>query len=97
MSDAIEITRGACLDVEIVWTDENGAPMDMSAYAWSVFETVPQFVATFDATDANIGKIKMHVGDTSLFGLGRVNHFRLRGTPVSGCDETTEPIWVGVA
>lgn len=97
MSDAIEITRGACLDVEIVWTDENGAPMDMSAYTWTVFDTVPQFVATFDTTDAAAGKIKMHVGDTSLFGLGRVNHFRLRGTSGFGCDETTERVWVGVA
>lgn len=98
MSDAIEITRGACLDIDIIWTDENGAPMDMSGYTWSVFDAQPPMVASFDTTDAATGKIKMHVGDTSAFGLGRVNHFRLSGAPALGsCAETTERIWVGVA
>ena len=98
MSDAIEITRGACLNIDIIWTDENGAPMDMSGYVWSVFDTMPAMAATFDTTNASVGKILMHVGDTSAFGLGRVNHFRMYGAPALGsCAETTERIWVGVA
>jgi len=93
---SIIINRGECLHSTLSWTDENGAPIDITGRTFQLFDAQPEFTAQFTVTDAAAGQVEMRVADTSSLGLGRVNRFRVSMSLDGGCVDTTPLIWIEV-
>lgn len=96
MSSSIVINRGECLDIDLLWTDENGDPIDITGRTFAVVDAHPEFTAAFTTTDATGGAVSMHADDTSNLRLGRVNSFRISMSLPDSCLDTTPPIWITV-
>ena len=96
MSSSIIINRGECLDVGLLWTDTNGAAINITGRTFAVLEAFPAFSAVFTITNAVGGAVSMHVADTSMLRLGMTNSFRVSMALPAACLETTPPIWISV-
>ena len=97
MSDEIVINRGECLSVQLNYTDENGAPIDITGATFALADVWPSpVVAVFTITDAPNGAATLYVADTTPFPIGRRSRFRIKMNLGGACDEVTPPIWVDV-
>lgn len=101
MSDAIEVTRGECLRAQGTWTDEDGAPIDLTGRTLSIAEAYPRALeaGTVTVTDAAAGEFEVFVPAETMAaaGRGRVNWLRLEMELPGGCPDTSERFWVEVA
>lgn len=101
MKPFITTTKGSCIKHEIQYTDEEGTPIDITDYQFSVFESVPSIIktnTTFTVENAAEGKVEMYLDAESALSLqlGSANWFRLSIVDPHGCRETTEKIGIVV-
>lgn len=97
--DAIEIEKGECVDVEIVWEDEGG-PVDLTGMDLSISEANPSSLigGQFIATDPENGKGVLRIDQplASDLRMGRSNWVRLSIKHPGGCPDITPQIWIAV-
>ncbi len=99
-NDSVMTTYGSCIDLELEYTDEDGAPEDVTGDTFAILRaSCPAFeAAVFTKTDAVQGKVHFHLpaADAAKLFLGRVNWFRVQRTLPDGCEDNSEAIWVSV-
>lgn len=101
MKPFITTTKGSCIKQVIQYTDDEGTPIDITGYQFSVFESVPPIIktnTTFTVENALEGRIEMYLDDESALNLrlGSANWFRLSVVDPYGCRDTTDKIGIVV-
>jgi hypothetical protein len=102
MNDTVMLRQGSCLRLECVFRDDNGDPENLAGDRFEIRDARPQSLATdlaIHLVEPEAGRIGLELereGSRRL-GHGRVNHFRLCRILASGCEDSTNLIWIEVA
>lgn len=99
--DTAEVNRYECIIAEVNWTDEDGAPIDLTGRTLSIIESSPRSLmdATVTITDAIAGQSELFISKelSRTMGVGRVNWIRISMSVGGSCIDTTPLIWISPA
>lgn len=96
-----QINYGETIDLELVYKDENGAPINVSTAVPSIFSSAPDVIqkhASLTITDGPNGKVRFLLDRTHALELrkGRQNRFRIQMIFGADSDDVTPDIWLQV-
>lgn len=91
MAQCLEFTLGSSWDIDLVFTDEAGAPEDVTEDTFSVINAKPEAIenAEFTKTDAEAGEVRMHLAAEHVAGLRVGGNYSFRVSRV-GADDSVE-------
>lgn len=95
------INYGETVDLQFVYTNEDGTPINLSSASVSIFSSSPEIIqsaATISITDAPNGVVRFLLGRDDALGLrrGRDNRFRVQMIFGSESDDVTPDIYLQV-
>ena len=96
---AVETTDASCLDFDLRYKDESGAPEDVTDFTFAIFESQPASLKdayVLTKTDPANGVVHIYLAadDAAKLGGGRTNWIRVARTSPDGCREVTPKIWI---
>ena len=97
----VEVAKGSCIDLDLVYKDAAGAVEDVSDDVFAVSESTSDAAfadAVITKPDPVNGAVHFHLGvdGAALLSPGNVNWFRISRTGLDGCVENSQPIWVKI-
>lgn len=96
----ITSTLGSCIDFDITYADESGAPENITDSVFDVYKaSKPAFLdAVISITDPLTGAVHLHLSadNSAKLSSGNINWFRIRRTMPDGCAQVSEQIWVNM-
>lgn len=96
-----QINYGETIDLEFIYRDENGNPLDLTSATPAIFSSSPDVIkerAQLSVTDAAAGKLRLllHRDDALLLRRGRNNRFRVQMVFGPDSDDVTPEIYLQV-
>lgn len=96
----VQTTYGSCIDVDIVFEDDDGNPHDISTDTFGVIRSSSDAfeAAIFTIIDGPNGICHMTLPAEAAakLNVGTGNWFRVRRIMSGGCESNTPQIWVNV-
>lgn len=96
-----QINYGETIDLEIVYRDESGTPLDLTSATPAIFSSSPDVIkdkAELTVTDGAAGKLRLLLRGADALQLrrGRNNRFRLKVVFGPDSDDVTPEIYLQV-